>query len=248
MDLQEDAVWGNVNCYKIESQAATYYFDTEGAGLSGLVDKDGRDWIGFDSKTEGPSGNYRGMPNAVHKQCYVSCFHPLNQYTSLAEITITSQVEDAIALSAQCSGWEAAWQFSENSCRFDMTVVPAGCKYWVLYEGAPYGDSTPDKSWFYLSDSNKKLTCGEENFAKPLPDPQWIAFGHNDSPRVLLLVNHDLAGKTGRYYWMKTMTVFGFGRGEKVHEKYFDSPGRFTIMFVESTDWDEIRKVAAELL
>ena len=82
--LTENAVdesAGGVRCYKIETPTATYFLEKVGAGLSSLIDKDGHDWLGYNS-TPGSraGGEFRGFPNAVHQQAG-SYFHPKNAGT-----------------------------------------------------------------------------------------------------------------------------------------------------------------------
>ncbi len=58
---------GDLSCYKVETPGATYYLEKSGAGLCRLVDRDGRDWLGFhDRPGSGAGGEFRGFPNAVH--------------------------------------------------------------------------------------------------------------------------------------------------------------------------------------
>jgi hypothetical protein len=230
--------------YKIETSSATYYLDRIGAGLSSMIDRDGHDWIGFSSEIDGPAGTYRGFPNAVHRQDDIRCFHPLNTYTKPSETWISSQQLNSIEIGAKCGPWEAAWHFSENFCTFAITRMPQDKKYWILYEGVPFGDSNSQEAWYYLADDDFKHCCSNEDFTRPLLKPQWIAFGHEKSPRVILLVSHDASGSIARYYWMKSMTVFGFGRGETVRDKYLGSPAKHAIGFVESTDWHAVKAKA----
>ena len=72
---------GDVPCFRIETPVATYYLEKIGMGLSSMVDKEGFDWISFHNRPgSGAGGEYRGFPNAVHKQDG-SFFHPKNRGT-----------------------------------------------------------------------------------------------------------------------------------------------------------------------
>lgn len=53
--------------FRIETPTATYYYHQEGAGFSGLVDGEERDWIGY-SPQKGSAGEYRGIPNLVFRR------------------------------------------------------------------------------------------------------------------------------------------------------------------------------------
>ena len=44
--------------FVVETPAATYCYHKEGGGFSSLVDRDGRDWIGYRAG-DGPAGEYR---------------------------------------------------------------------------------------------------------------------------------------------------------------------------------------------
>ena len=80
-DESVDESAGSLPAFKIETPSATYYLEKTGGGLSSLVDGDGKDWIGFHpEKGSGASGEYRGFPNAVHKQAG-NHFHPKNEMT-----------------------------------------------------------------------------------------------------------------------------------------------------------------------
>lgn len=213
----------NVTCHKIETSNGTYYYDKDGAGLASLVDSDGKDWIGFDKDTYGSGGYWRGFPNAVHNQD-ISCFHPLNSSTEKSTSTILSETSDHVQIKAVCGNWEGMWDFYDSYCKFTMTKMTSGKKYWILYEGTPYGEEKGSNVWFYKSNNDTKHSCSSTEIkGSDLPDPEWVAFGHNSADHVLLVTNFDGGSQDDRYYWLKKMSVFGFARGSSTGSKQFTS-------------------------
>ena len=79
-----DDTAGGDAAYIISTALATYYLEKEGGGLSSMVDTDGVDWLGFHKeKGSGHKGEYRGFPNAVHKQDG-NYFHAMNAGTDFS--------------------------------------------------------------------------------------------------------------------------------------------------------------------
>ena len=69
---------GGLSAYIVTISNATFYLEKEGGGLSSMLDTDGVDWIGFHNVAgSGWKGEYRGFPNAIHKQDG-SYFHAMN--------------------------------------------------------------------------------------------------------------------------------------------------------------------------
>lgn len=93
-----DASAGGDPAYVITTPTATYYLEKQGGGLSSIVDIDGVDWLGFNKQSgTGWKGEYRGFPNAVHKQDG-SYFHAMNDKTDLSTSIITKQTENHITI------------------------------------------------------------------------------------------------------------------------------------------------------
>ena len=87
---QDDSAGGGP-AYIISTPAATYYLEKDGGGLSSMLDQDGVDWLGFHNEEgSGHKGEYRGFPNAVHRQDG-NYFHAMNAGTDPS----TSVVEKA---------------------------------------------------------------------------------------------------------------------------------------------------------
>ena len=108
-----DASSGGDPSYIVSTANATYYLDKQGGGLSSLVDSDGIDWIGFNKqKGTGWKGEYRGFPNAVHKQDG-NYFHAMNSSTqpSTSEIEIQTSNHVRIRYLSDNKQWQAVWDF-----------------------------------------------------------------------------------------------------------------------------------------
>jgi hypothetical protein len=72
---------GGDPAFIITTPSATYYLEKTGGGLSSMLDRDGIDWLGFHkAPSSGHMGEYRGFPNAVHKQDG-NYFHAMNAKT-----------------------------------------------------------------------------------------------------------------------------------------------------------------------
>lgn len=243
-----DASAGDVPCFKIETPAATYYLEKEGAGLSSLIDRDGNDWIGFHKKPgSGAGGEYRGFPNAVHEQDG-SFFHPKNAGTDPSTMQVIYEGAERVSLRATTNTktWRARWDFYPTHYTFTMTRMPKDYKYWILYEGTPGGEYDDTDWWMTAAVEEKQpLTQPHEG---DIPAPEWIAFGDAGLDRALFLLHHQDDSHIDRFYQMqKKMTVFGFGR--KGLTKYLDAvPQNFSIGLVETDEHQGIAKKMKQLL
>lgn len=228
----------NVPAYIITTANATYYLEREGGGLSSMLDKDGIDWIGFNNiKGSGWKGEYRGFPNAVHKQDG-SYFHAMNASTapSRGEVIVNKPDHVQIHFISSNGKWKAQWDFYPDRCDFTMLNVSDGYHYWVQYEGVPGGEMDSSDFW-YSSNSNTRQSINTP-FDGDLPSPEWITFGDKKLNRVIYLYSHEDDDLPDTYASRPYMTVFGFGRKGK--EKYLNAPQKFTIGFLESNDYAEI--------
>jgi hypothetical protein len=224
---------GGLACYKIQTPGATYYLEKLGAGLSSLVDRDGNDWLGFHPQAgSGAGGEYRGFPNAVHQQAG-SFFHPRNKATDPATTKVERSDRERVTISAAGGEWACQYDFYPTHCTFTMTKLPAGSKYWALYEGTP-GGQYDDTDWWITSARKDRapLTTPHEG---DIPAPEWIAFGDRRQERVLALWHHEDDEHPDFFYQMqRKMTVFGFGR--RGLDKFLDSvPQQISIGLIEST-------------
>lgn len=252
--LKDSAVWlthgvdesaGGGSTYIITTDNATYYLEKEGGGLSSMIDIDGVDWLGFHNKKgSGHQGEYRGFPNAIHKQDG-NYFHALNAGTdkSTSVVNIEEKAHVRITFTSGNKQWLGQWDFYPDRLDFTMSKVSAGYKYWIQYEGVPNGQMDETDFWFASID-NKKHPINEP-FLGDLPEPEWMAFGDIKSSRMLYLLHHEDDEYPDNYVSRPHMTVFGFGRSNK--NKFLDTPQRFTIGFTESNKYKDVKN-AIELL
>jgi len=234
---------GGGKAYIINTSSAIYYLEKEGGGLSSMLDNDGIDWIGFHNK-EGSAhkGEYRGFPNAIHKQDG-SYFHAMNAKTdpSTSKIEIETENHVRIIFTSDNKKWAGQWDFYPDRCDFTMTKISQGYNYWVQYEGVPNGEMDATDFWYASIDSKKHPI--EESFEGDLPSPEWMAFGDQNSPRMLYMLHHEDDEIPDNYVHRPDMTVLGFGRqnGEKT-TKHLTTIQTFSIGFFESIDYSEIEQ------
>lgn len=224
---------GGGPAYIVSTPAAVYYLEKKGGGLSSMLDPDGVDWLGFHSEPgTGWKGEYRGFPNAVHRQDG-NYFHAMNAGTDGSDsvVNIESGAHVRITFTSGNGQWQGQWDFFADRCDFTMTQVSAGFEYWVQYEGVPGGEMDATDYWYSSADEQQHLI--EEPFAGDLPAPEWMAFGDQRSPRVLFVLHHEDDDFPDDYVSRPDMTVLGFGRRDK--NKYLTTPQTFSIGFVEST-------------
>lgn len=244
-----DETAGGGCAYIITTNTATYYLEKEGGGLSSMLDKDGIDWIGFhSSKGSAHKGEYRGFPNAIHKQDG-SYFHAMNAGTdpSSSKVEIETDQHVRITFTSDNKQWEGQWDFFSTHCDFTMRKVSQDYHYWIQYEGVPNGKL--DSKDFWIASSDKKRHSIQEPFQGDLPAPEWMAFGDKETPRVLYMLHHEDDELPDNYVGRQYMTVFGFGRQNRVKTtKHLNSVQTFSIGFIESTRYTEIENTIKKLL
>lgn len=235
-----DASAGGGPAYIISTPSATYYLEKEGGGLSSLLDRDGVDWLGFhNEKGSGHKGEYRGFPNAVHKQDG-NYFHAMNAGTDPSTSVVEFQTPDhvRIAFTSGNGQWEGQYDVFPDRLDFTMRKVSPGYTYWVQYEGVPGGEMDDTDFWF--SSSQEERSSVREPFVGDLPSPEWMAFGDSESPRMLYMLHHQDDEFPDDYASRPDMTVFAFGRRNK--EKYLTTPQTFSIGFVESVEYNNVKQ------
>lgn len=241
-----DASAGGGSAYIIATPSATYYLEKEGGGLSSMLDRDGVDWLGFHREAgTGWKGEYRGFPNAVHRQDG-NFFHAMNAGTdaSTSVVDVESREHVRITFTSGNGRWQGQWDFYPDRCAFTMSEVSPGYKYWVQYEGVPGGEMDATDYWYASGDRDRHPI--EQSFIGDLPAPEWMAFGDQASPRVLYVLHHEDDSFPDDYVSRPYMTVLGFGRREK--GKFLTTPQTFSIGFVEATDYPQIDQTIKRVL
>ena len=221
--------------WRIKTPAATYYYHKRSAGFASLVDRDGNDWISY-HPDGGAKGNYRGIPNIAPPQ-----FHPGRPdgkkggkivYTGPVRLRILGETEDGT--------WGTLWDIYPNYAR--MTLFKAGDEpYWILYEGTPGGEFNETDYW--VDSGGRRFTgpelTGKNKWNGDLPAPEWVYFGDAALDRVLYFARHEYSDAIDEYWHFGEggMTVFGFGRGPKIHgwQRLRDVPTHLTVGFADET-------------
>jgi len=241
---------GGGSAYIVDTPSAIYFLEKEGGGLSSMLDKDKVDWIGFHNEEgTGHKGEYRGFPNAIHKQDG-SYFHAMNVKTdpSSSVVNIESETHVRITFTSDNGQWQGQWDFYPDRCDFTMSKVSEGYKYWIQFEGVPGGKIDSTDFWFASADREMhpifELQQGD------LPGPEWMAFGDQNSPRTLFVLHHEDDEISDDYVCRPDMTVLGFGRenGSDKTEKFLTTVQTFSIGFVESKEHSEIAELVGEIL
>lgn len=241
-----DASAGGGPAFIVTTPNATYYLEKEGGGLSSMLDVEGVDWIGFHNKAgSGHKGEYRGFPNAVHKQDG-SYFHAMNAGTDPANSNVEFEHPDHVRITVTSDNghWKSRYDFYPDRLDFTMTQISSGYKYWVQYEGVPYGEMDKTDFWFSSADKDSRLI--EQPQIGDLPYPEWMAFGDVEAPRMLYVLHHEDDPFPDNYVSRPDMTVLGFGRADK--EKHLTTPQTFSIGFVEGTKREQIDQKVRSIL
>ena len=241
-----DVSAGGDPAFIITTPTATYYLEKQGGGLSSMLDVDGVDWLGFHKeKGSGHKGEYRGFPNAVHKQDG-NFFHAMNSGTdpSTAKVKIQNSEHVRISVTSGNGLWQGEYDFYADRLDFTMSRVSLGYKYWVQYEGVPGGEMDTDDFW--ISSAIQERQSITQDIMNDLPDAEWMAFGDQRSPRMLFMLHHEDDQHPDDYASRPHMTVFAFGRRNK--EKYLTTPQTFSIGFVESTDYEAVDQTIRTIL
>lgn len=234
--------------FRIETRAATYYYDRAGGGFARLLDRDGVDWISFKKDPlngrAAAGAGYRGIPNLVFGQDNpdAGAGHPGHDK---CETTLIAA--DAIRTVSLSGRWAWTWRFTEEHAVLTIEQADPERPYWFLYEGTVGGRWSPRTSYF---GTNRGGPRRETPFgrSKLYDSWRWVYFGEQAASRVLLAgqVDIDDASETLWYMGNSTaeldapdgMVVFGFGRGE--HGAALRGAGRrFVLGFVEQAVPDD---------
>jgi len=245
--VSEVTLFGDMECFKIETPHATYLYGKRGAGFASILDRDGHDWISY--RHGGKAlGEYRGLPKCGQPVKFFHCGYGFGQYTNdnwfTSRVTLRAAGHGRIRSETRQGDAVGEWDFFPTHATFTLRKIP-GEKFWFLYEGTPGGalDAAED---FVIRPGGKRT---------PLTQPwkqvvPWVVFGAKESPRGLLLVNHQPDSPVDSYVsWpykpekdgaLQQMTVFGFGRPDwqdpKQHTPPMSGlPARFSIAVLKDT-------------
>ncbi|HEY2251227.1 MAG TPA: PQQ-dependent sugar dehydrogenase [Planctomycetaceae bacterium] len=254
--VNEETLFGDMECLVISTPAAKYYYGTRGAGFARILDPDGHDWISYRHGGQA-AGEYRGLPKLGQPVKYFHCGYGFGQYgtTNPFRTKFTRVNPEHVRVESETQDGTAAcaWDFYPTHAELTLKRIP-GDRYWFLYEGTPGGrfDVNDD---FSVRPGGKK-TLLSEPWSEVVP---WAAFGAGESPYALLCVNHQ-RGSNGDSFvrWPyapdaerheNQMTVFGFGRpGWRSPDQHTPQltglPARFTIALLKA---DAVEAQASQL-
>ncbi len=232
--------------FRIVTPQAAYYYHQQGAGFASIEDRDGHDWLSYNSgdgpvSKSGSGGKYRGLPNMVHPE---GCFHPGNDQCT-SRLLAAGPIKATIVSESNDGKWACRWDIF--SCYARLTVLKADHPYWFLYEGTPGGKLDEDSDYCVRSDGTRTPAKArwDGDIAAQGETAEWLYFGDGALNRVLYLIHEEDDGEVDSYWPMNhEMTVFGFGR--KDLNKYMTRvPAHFIVGFCEATDFKAVSRAVA---
>lgn len=240
----EEASYENRPHFKIETRAATYYYDNAGGGLSRVIDKDGTDWVHYNGDPKavvpsGASGGYRGIPNMVFRGDDGGAGHPgFDQ-------CISEKIDNQTIHTRSKSGkWAWTWKFFDDHAQLTVDKVDPDRTFWFLYEGPVAGSFDPEqKYWGTDLDGPRyeypSLNKGENIVGKW----QWIYFGDEKTDRVFFAAQHPKDTLNDFFAYMGNtkegnsspdgMIVFGFSRDAGTKALETKTGVKYTIGFLD---------------
>lgn len=209
--------------FLIRTTSAIYYFDKAGGGLSGMIDRDGNDWIAFrrepwDSVPQSAASAFRGIPNAVFKGEDGGCGHP-----GFDKCISELKNSNTIRTRSKSGKWEWVWKFYDDSAVWEVLKTDTTRKYWFLYEGPVGGSFQPFQSLW--GNSHKQLLYDTPNhMGKERISGNWqkVIFGTKSGKYILQIEHLTPDHQEDHFSYMGNsnkglhspdgMVVFGFGR------------------------------------
>jgi hypothetical protein len=257
--VSDVTLFGDMECFKIETPGATYLYGKIGAGFASILDRDGHDWISY--RPGGKSaGEYHGLPKCGQPVKYFHCGYGFGQYATdnpfTSTVTVREPVHVRIHSVTKQGDAEGDWDFFPAHATFTLRKIP-GEHYWFLYEGTPGGALDVEEDFVVRAGGQR--TPLKEPWKEVVP---WVAFGAKQTPYRFLLLNHQPDSPVDSYVsWPYTaspdeplnqMTVFGFGRPDWQDPKQHTPPmtglpARLSIGFTTATDAAELAKVAESM-
>jgi hypothetical protein len=228
VDRKSDQNDEGQSSYRVETKDVdgtvntTYFYHKEGAGFSSVVDRNGDDWVGYQSGSGTKSGGeYRGIPNLG------DVFHP--GYDGNA--SSTNQGSNSTVLNdgplkltyrsiSKDGNYTAVWAIYPTFAEMTVTIGD-GSKYWMLYEGTPGGVlnyTGANKDYMVTADNSVIDVNGtyDGDF-----DQDWVYFADGTDDRSIFIAHGPDDAIIDSYRHQDdfangsqadAMTVFGFGR------------------------------------
>jgi hypothetical protein len=241
---------GDMECFRVETPAATYIYGKRGAGFASLLDADGHDWVAYHTG-DLAKGEYRGLPKCGQPTKFFHCGYGYGLYKTENAFTsrVTVREPDHIRIESESRDGKSAcaWDFYSTHATLTLQRIDLPT-YWFLYEGVPGGKLDPEKDFVIRPDGTK--TPLDTPWSQVVP---WVCFGAAESKFGFVCIHHQEPEEreTDSYTpWpfqkekdgsFQDMTVFGFGRkGYKELVEHIPDlrqlPARFSIGFVATAD------------
>lgn len=234
--IEEGVMHEGQTSFRVTTQSAKWVFHAEGGGFASLYDRDGKDWISYHPGNRS-AGEFRGIPNLG------VVAHP--GYDGAKGMKTTVEGRSRLRSASVDGKWVTVWDFRPDYAR--LTIEKAGEPYWFLYEGTPAGRLDLTTGFWGLPDGKRRPMT--ETWNADIKGAEWVYFGDASSKRVLYLINHQDDDANDQFWQMESnMTVWGFGRQYRCCGKYMTAaPARFTVGFIESTEFGRIRKAVEKV-
>src|SRR5689334_8278855 len=112
--VSEVTLFGDMECFQIETPSATYLFGKRGAGFASIFDPDRHDWISY--RHGGKAlGEYRGLPKCGQPVKFFHCGYGFGQYTNenpfISRITLRSRDHAQIRSETRLKDAACVWDF-----------------------------------------------------------------------------------------------------------------------------------------
>jgi hypothetical protein len=242
-----DAVDEGDESFEVHTPAARYLYHKVGGGFSSIIDRDGRDWVGYGPE-RGSAGKFRGIPNMVYRLAGErnNHFHPghAGSNASVSRL-IDSGPDRAVIESSVEDRWRVRWEILPDLARLTVLEVDHDDPgFWFLYEGTPGGRFSRRDRCLRSDGVDTPLS---ESWESRTASVSWVAFRVPRRRRSLLLKLETKLDVPVSYRPMKPMTVFGFGRRlESVENLLETAPVQITVRLVETADREGIAALAGD--
>jgi hypothetical protein len=232
----------------VRTESATWYYDRAGGGISRLIDRSGRDWVGFSKSplSEFPrsaAAGYRGLGNLVYgaDNPDAGAGHP-----GFDKCESEVAAPGVIRTRSKSGRWAWTWTFFPDRAVFAMEQADEQRPWWFLYEGPVAGSFSPARQFWGTSDGGPYRDIpdiGSQRFGQW----QWAYFGDVEVPRVLFVAQHAPDELADTFWYLGSseggaasapdgMVVFGFGRGPGTRPLFRGAGQRLSIGFIETDE------------
>jgi hypothetical protein len=258
--VSDQRLFGDMDCFRIETPTATYLYGKRGAGFASILDLNGHDWISYRHGGKA-RGEYRGLPKCGQPVKFFHCGYGFGQYTNdnWFTSTVTAQQPGHVRVHSVTRRGDAAcdWDFFPTHATFTLQRCGTNA-FWFLYEGTPGGELDPAQDFVVRPDGTR--TPLTEPWAGTSP---WVIFGAKESSWGFWMSNHAAATAAASYVpWpykpepdggLNQMTVFGWGRlgwqdPQQHTPQLLDLPAKFSIGFVKGTQVEDAARAVSKAL